>query len=54
MGVVAIGRVRAGLVALVRTDLIELDGVVLGAQLGEQRLGGAAVGAVRLAEDGCF
>lgn len=38
-------------VAGLRTDLVELDGVVLGAQLGEQRLGGTAVGAVRLAED---
>lgn len=33
-------------------DLVELDGIELGAGLGEELLRGAAVRAVRLAEDG--
>ena len=36
-----------------RTDLVELEGVELCAGLGQQLLGGLAVGAVRLGEDGC-
>ena len=37
----------------VLTDLVQLDGVELGAQLAQQRLGGFAVRAVGLAEHGC-
>lgn len=36
-----------------RTDLVELDGVVLGAHLAEELLGRFAVGTVGFAEDGC-
>ena len=35
-----------------RTNLVELDGVVLGAHLAQKGLGGFAVWAVGLAEDG--
>lgn len=35
------------------TDLVELKSVELGAGLGQQLLGGLAVRAVRLGEDGC-
>jgi hypothetical protein len=35
------------------TDLVELKSVELGAGLGQQLLGGLAIRAVRLGEDGC-
>lgn len=35
------------------TNLVELKSVELGAGLGQKLLGGLAVGAVRLGEDGC-
>lgn len=35
------------------TDLVELKGVEFGAGLGQKLLGGLAVGAVGLREDGC-
>lgn len=37
-----------------RTDLIQLDQVVLCAHFAQELLGGAAVGAVGFGEDGCF
>lgn len=35
------------------TDLIHLNNVEFGAQVGKERLGGVAVGAVGFGEDGC-
>lgn len=43
-----------GRMARRHTDLVQLNGEVLGAFLGQESLGGLAVGAVGLAEDGCI
>ena len=47
-----VGRERGG--GESRTDFIQLDHKVLGAQFAQQRFGRFAVGAVGFGEDGCF